>query len=478
MFFKTKNKKIVLLNTLNMTTFILRYVLQNGNFYKKSTNCFKLSSLLNLTLFSFRKVSKFCAMNYKNMSMMLLLIFMFDILCAQTPSDSCIDLRNPVYTFEQIDSITNIPYAGNHPVLDYYSNADTLSGKSCNSDSGCDNSNSALVYDVYFPAVAVYHYNERPLPFVVLFHGGGFSDCSTKDGNDSHTYCKTLARRGFVVFNVEYRRGRLKDGNNISPEQLLAAYRGVQDGRGAIRSIIKRQLKNETSFKIDTSQLYIGGNSAGAIMSLHIAFCDQQEMDEAFPRISDASILGPIDKGDYYGSPDIAFSVKGVLSMWGALAGTSNDTGFPSCIKETDRIPVIAFHGELDKVVPCFVAKGNFSGGERATVSQCGITYQLTSDSGFAYWYGDAPVYERLKSLNIPVQLYLDSDARHGLSRNADYGVTDDVMSLEEYIATRAAIFFQAIHNKISFEFLQGRFEDIINNKSYCEGNESQKYKR
>lgn len=415
-------------------------------------------------------------MNYRNVFVMLLPVFTFNTLFAQLQPDSCIDLRNSVYTSEQIDSLINISYAGDHPVPDYYSNIDTLNWRSCNADAGCDNSNGALIYDVYFPAVAAYpHYSDRPLPFVVMFHGGGFSDCSNKDGNDSYMYCKTLARRGFVVFNVEYRRGRIKDGRNISPEQLLAIYRAVQDGRGAIRSIIKRQLNNETPFKIDTSQLYIGGSSAGAVTSLHITFCDQQEMDEAFPGISDTSILGAIDKDDYYGSPDIAFSVKGVLSMWGELAGTSNNPGFPSFIKETDRIPVIAFHGKLDKVVPCFTVKENFSAGARATVSQCGFTYHLSSDSGFIYEYGNEPIYERLKSLNIPAQLYLDSDTRHGLSVNADYGVTRDVTSLEEYIAARAAIFFQAVHNKIPFEFLQGRFEDVINNKVYCENNGSQK---
>lgn len=409
-------------------------------------------------------------MSYRKTSIILLLIFTFNTLLAQLQSDSCLDLRNPVYTSEQIDSLTNISYAGDHPVPDYYSNSDTLNGRSCNADSGCNNSNNALVYDVYFPSAAAYpHYNDRPLPFAVLFHGGGFSDCSNKDGNDSHVYCKTLARRGFVVFNVEYRRGRTKDGRNISPEQLLAIYRGVQDARGAIRSIIKRQLDNETPFKIDTSQLYIGGNSAGAVISLHVAFCNQREMDEAFPGISDASILGPIDKNDYYGSQNITFSIKAVLSLWGELAGTSNNPGFPSCIKETDRIPVIAFHGKLDKVVPCFTVKGNFSAGARATVSQCGFTYQLSSDSGFIYEYGNEPIYERLRSLNISAQLYLDSDTRHGLSVNADYGITRDVTSLEEYIATRAAIFFQAVRNKISFEFLQGRFEDVANNKVYCE---------
>ncbi len=412
----------------------------------------------------------------RNISIMLLLIFAFNTLIAQLQSDSCIDLRNPVYTSEQIDSLTNVSYAGDHPVPDYYSNLDSQNRTSCNADSGCDNSNSALVYDVYFPAVAAYpHYNERPLPFVVMFHGGGFSDCSDKDGADSHVYCKTLAERGFVVFNVEYRRGRIKDEKNLSPEQLLATYRGVQDGRGAIRSIIKRQLNNEPAFKIDTSRLYIGGNSAGAIISLHIAFCNQQELDEAFPGISDTTILGPIDKDDYYGSPDVAFSVKAVLSMWGGLVGTSSDPGFPSWIKETDRIPVIAFHGKLDKTVPCFIVKDSFSIGSRATVDQCGCTYQLSSDGGFVYEYGDEPIYERLKSLNIPAQLYLDSDTRHGLSKNADYGVTDDVKSLEEYIATRAAIFFQAVHSNVPLEFLGARFEDSINNKTYCEHNGSKK---
>src|SRR5689334_16772388 len=192
----------------------------------------------------------------------------------QNTNDSCVSLRYPVYRLNQISSVLNISYAGSNIMPDYYSKNDFLSSP-CNNSTGCDSSNASLVYDVYYPSPAVYtHYNTQPLPAVILFHSGGFSDCSNKGFDNTSDYCKAFAQRGFVAFNVEYRRGRLKDGQHFSPEQVLAIYRAVQDGNGAIRSIIKRQINNKTAFKIDTSRLFIGGSSSGAITALHIAFCN------------------------------------------------------------------------------------------------------------------------------------------------------------------------------------------------------------
>ena len=424
-------------------------------------------------------------MKSKTPQVIFYLCFMWVNVFAQNANQQCRSLRYPFYKLKQVDSIGNISYAGNKSVSDFYSANDSLNEK-CIIGTGCDSSNNALVYDVYYPSPSVYkQYNTVPLPAIIIFHSGGFSDCSNKERDSTRDYCKSFARRGFVIFNVEYRRGRLTDGRKLSPEQLLATYRAVQDGNGAIRSIVKRQIQHETVFKFDTSKIFLAGSSAGAILALHIAFCNQAEINRAYPGISSPNILGRILRDDYYGALNISFSVKGVLSMWGALVGSGSDSpNFPACITATDKIPVIAFQGEQDRTVPDSTIKGIFSSGARATAVQCGFSYHLTSAAGFDYQYATIPIYNRLQSLGIPSELYLDSDAGHGLDSTSDYGLsTNNTDSVEDYIAARAAIFFQEILNNTAGNLKQTLFVDTEDTSTNCDnlslavaGNNAKKY--
>ncbi|HRI22587.1 MAG TPA: hypothetical protein PLA68_16620 [Panacibacter sp.] len=95
------------------------------------------------------------------------------------------------------------------------------------------NNTAALKYKVYYPIN--HNYNVLPLPCLILFHAGGFSDCSEyEQGNFFSTLGTELAKRGFIVFNVEYRRGRLNDKKKIyrSVQSVESNYRAIQDGRG------------------------------------------------------------------------------------------------------------------------------------------------------------------------------------------------------------------------------------------------------
>ena len=156
------------------------------------------------------------------------------------------------------------------------------------------NEDAQLVYDVYYPdEKSVYPcYKDKPLPAVLLFHGGGFSDCSDYGGEKGiKFYCKEFAKRGFVAFNIEYRRGRLKDtgiviadgGSYLSSSNLLATYRAFQDGRGALRSIIARQTGQlKTPYRIDTENIFVGGASSGAFIALSMAYYNSDMIDELF----------------------------------------------------------------------------------------------------------------------------------------------------------------------------------------------------
>lgn len=92
-----------------------------------------------------------------------------------------------------------------------YVNDDAYDPQQCPAPVGnqCDNDGSSLIYDVYYPTD--HDYTSCPLPAVILFHAGGFIECTNLEQPDIVTMCQELAKRGFVAFSVEYRTGRIKD---------------------------------------------------------------------------------------------------------------------------------------------------------------------------------------------------------------------------------------------------------------------------
>jgi len=96
--------------------------------------------------------------------------------------------------------------------------------------------------------------------------------------------------------------------------------------------------------------------------------------------------------------------------------------------------------------------------------------YHLTSPTGFDYQYGWIPIYKKLQGLKIPGELYLDSDAGHGLDSTSRYGLqTNNIDSIEDYIISRAAIFFAAVLNNTTGNIKQTMFEDTKDTTSNCD---------
>lgn len=350
-------------------------------------------------------------------------------------------------------------------------------------------STGVLHYDVYYPS-NYNGYSQCPLPAIIYVHGGGFSDCKTlsKTGNDPDAIA--FARRGFVFINIEYRTGvrisRSPQYQYATVQQQLAEYRASQDVRGAIRTIILRQRKHDslplaqrTPYQIDTNNIFLGGNSAGAITVLNVAYYTRQAMlDSINPYLGAVSIkdaLGPIDADYYVGDTTIEYhsKIKGVLAQWGSLTLPRNFSDSTTAKNFFDqRIPIICFHGLNDPVVPPYVAGVKFAPVDTrtngfkdslSTEKSCLITSPFKSegkppspDIFNVYTYG-SPAYVNniLKPLGIRYELYLDCDASHGLDNDgpnfkSDYGIGDStdystIRAVSSYITGRAATFFQTI---------------------------------
>ncbi len=143
----------------------------------------------------------------------VLLLYTSDIIAQDI---TCANLINEVYKDSEIikPNSTNNPtvnYAKpNTQILDVRYVNDFVSGGGsnhyCNTVTDCTDGSASLIYQVYYPNTA---YSEtKKLPAVILFHAGGFSDCTNFNTTEMQTYCTEFAKRGFVAFNVEYRRWR------------------------------------------------------------------------------------------------------------------------------------------------------------------------------------------------------------------------------------------------------------------------------
>lgn len=206
-----------------------------------------------------------------------------------------------------------------------------------------------LKLDLYYPSGPSENLSKRPL--IVFLYGGAWIKGS-KDDAGIKQKCFEWARRGFVVAAPNYRLSWncaaadlfqvcvLCQGNYY--DLNTAIYRGAQDAKAAMRFMVTSQ----TTYGIDTSAMFIGGESAGSFNANHAAHWDHNYATKIFNG-NPYKILGSIDSsGSNIGVP---FRIKGVINSCGAVL---NDTGL-----KFRKIPTVFFHDELDCVVPYKINK-------------------------------------------------------------------------------------------------------------------------
>lgn len=170
-------------------------------------------------------------------------------------------------------------------------------------------------------------------PLVMLVHGGAFY-FGSKDDASITNWCRHLASQGYVAASIDYRIGFLPTMTSIG----RAGYRAVQDAHAAMRFLVSHQ----DEYGIDTSMIFVGGASAGAITALNLAFMT----NETRPEYTRSDLLRP-DLGDIDNcgnSIKANFRIRGIIDMWGAMPDTTFLHG--------RNIPILAFHGDADNIVP------------------------------------------------------------------------------------------------------------------------------
>lgn len=178
-----------------------------------------------------------------------------------------------------------------------------------------------------------------PLPVVLYIHGGGFRILS----KDTHWIFGLLfARRGYVVFNINYR---------LSPNHPFPA--ALHDVAAAYQWVVK----NAHLYGGDASRLVVAGESAGANLATSVALQSVYRRDEPFARaVYDTGVV-----------PKAVFAACGMLQVSDPERFMRRRKSWPAYVY--DRLAEVTdayFHqcdvkqrGELDLADPvCFLERG------------------------------------------------------------------------------------------------------------------------
>ena len=154
--------------------------------------------------------------------------------------------------FSEIEINTNVIY-GNAPALLFPYILESLT------------MDEDLLMDIYLPVGDTL--SKRPV--LLCMHSGAFLTGS-KLAEDMVAFCDSMAHRGYVTASIDYRLGM----NPLSSaSSIRAVYRGLQDGRTAIRFL----KENRNVYNIDTNNIYMLGSSAGSFVGLHNIFLDTED---------------------------------------------------------------------------------------------------------------------------------------------------------------------------------------------------------
>lgn len=253
--------------------------------------------------------------------------------------------------FTAVDSIVDVPYG----------NARDYQGRE-----------QALYFDFYEPQND--GITKRPL--LIYTHGGGFTG-GTRKWPSIKKICEQMALRGYAVASISY---RLDPGFHIF--QSADNRRAMTDAMHDLRAAIRFFKANHATYRIDTSNIFITGESAGAVTAMMAGYVDKQHELTAYPGTTPNNIEGNSGNSGY------SSSVKGVACLCGLIQDTT--------AIEPGDIPLLWVHGSSDPLVPISLAEPII---ERA--KHIGLPHEKIVFEGATHcpWYYGLP--------NWP--LYLDS---------------------------------------------------------------------
>jgi len=233
--------------------------------------------------------------------------------------------------------------------------------------------NTDLYIDIYQPEND--QVSKRPL--ILFAHGGAFVGGNK---SDMEAFCQYWAQRGFVTASLQY---RLLTGLPTQTAFTNAAIKAVSDMKGAYR-FFKSDAANANEYGIDTSRIFIGGLSAGAITALHTAYLDAGDnIDPSILTLINANGGFSGNTGDAENLSHNDKDVFGVINLSGAV--------FVKGLLDEGNAFLMSFHGDKDDVVPI----------------------DSNSVFGLIYLYGSRTIHAEADRVGIPNTLTVAAGGLH-----------------------------------------------------------------
>lgn len=215
---------------------------------------------------------------------------------------------------------------------DVYSNVTLTSDIVYGSNVSFSGATTSLTLDFYEPAADT----SAARPLIIWVHGGSFQ-FGTKTDVDVQELSNRFAKKGYACASINYRLGFFPVD---SVNAIKAVLRATQDLKASIRFFYKDRATTN-AYKIDTTRIFIGGSSAGAITALHVGYLDQDCEIADYIDGTNLAALGGMEGAS--GNPGYSAKVAGVINLCGAL-------GRYSWIEAGD-IPLVSVHGTADATV-------------------------------------------------------------------------------------------------------------------------------
>lgn len=226
-----------------------------------------------------------------------------------------------------------------------------------------DTKSTSYLFDLYEPASDTC--TKRPL--IIWLHGGGFK-FGNKTSGGLPLWSNMFAGRGYVCATINYRLVK-KNAAYKYKSYVKGCMTAIEDLYHAINFF----KKNCDQYRIDTTCIILGGNSAGGMIALQAAYSNLTE------------IAGRISLENYttYPGNSRPLQIKAVINYWGAL--------FDIDWLKNANIPIVSVHGNKDNVV--------------------NIT---TKDSAF---FGSSSIHQEADLLGIPNNIKVYENYDHELQK-------------------------------------------------------------
>jgi dienelactone hydrolase len=225
-------------------------------------------------------------------------------------------------------------------------------------------------------------FSRRPL--IMLAFGGSFT-FGSRTSPDILKLCNAFAKKGYITATIDYRLG-FENGNDSDTNQFKALMRAAQDMRAAIRFCYKDASTNNF-YRIDTTQIFIGGVSAGGFTALNLAYGKTDTLSRVRPPYVDDALVQVGGIIGNSGNPGYSEKVRGVINLCGAIGDTV-------WLMPNDPI-LCGVHGTNDQLVPCY-----YDSAKAATSVE-------------AQMFGSGDLNNRAQHINLPHSFYFFKGASH-----------------------------------------------------------------